>query len=52
MMKILGRMKNAVRSHRYFLAAGAAALVVTAAGLPADALAATRAQNSTASTTS
>ena len=42
MMKILGRMKNAARSHRYFLAAGAAALVVTAAGFPADALAATQ----------
>lgn len=42
MMKLFGRLKNAVRSHRYLLAAGAAALVVTAAGLPADALAATQ----------
>lgn len=42
MMKLFGRLKNAVRSHRYLLAAGTAAAIVLSVGLTQDALAATQ----------
>ena len=41
-MKLFGRLKNAARSHRYLLAAGAVAVSVAALGLPQDSLAATQ----------
>ena len=42
MMKLFGRLKNAVRSHRYLLAAGTATAIVLSVGFPQDALAATQ----------